>query len=183
MRKKISRKNFADILYDMDVRNGVEVGVWEGAFSELLLQRTGVDVLRCVDRWDGCGMSRLYDAEAIYNTAMKRLKPYGNRVKILRGESILIANQICNQSLDFAYLDASHDYESVKRDIAAWLPKVRNGGVISGHDYKNLPRTNKFVKKAVDEIFGAKVKLIGSHPPNWWVIKEDASDCGFAFQS
>jgi predicted O-methyltransferase YrrM len=38
-------------------------------------------------------------------------------------------------SLDAVFLDADHSYESVCKDVAAWLPKVKAGGVLAGHDY------------------------------------------------
>ena len=40
-----------------------------------------------------------------------------------------------NESLDFVFIDGLHDYESVKNDISYWYPKVKVGGIISGHDY------------------------------------------------
>ena len=42
-----------------------------------------------------------------------------------------------DKSLDFVFIDAGHDYTSVKKDIDAWLPKVKDGGIISGHDFMN----------------------------------------------
>ena len=41
-------------------------------------------------------------------------------------------------SVDWVHLDARHDYESVQSDIAAWLPKVKSGGWLSGDDYDEL---------------------------------------------
>lgn len=54
-------------------------------------------------------------------------------------------------SLDFVYIDAAHDYESVKRDIDAWLPKVKDGGILAGDDYNP---SWKGVIDAVNEKFG-----------------------------
>jgi cephalosporin hydroxylase len=51
-------------------------------------------------------------------------------------------------NLDFVFIDAMHTYDAVKEDIAAWLPKVRVGGVLAGHDY-DWPE----VRRAVDEAF------------------------------
>jgi len=53
-------------------------------------------------------------------------------------------------SLDIVFIDANHKYDFVKEDIALWYPKVRSGGILSGHDYS--PRLfHGDVKKAVDE--------------------------------
>jgi cephalosporin hydroxylase len=37
-------------------------------------------------------------------------------------------------SLDFVFIDACHKYEFIKADIEAWSPKVKAGGILSGHD-------------------------------------------------
>ena len=50
-------------------------------------------------------------------------------------------------SLDFVFIDAMHTYDGVTADITAWMPKIRKGGVLAGHDY-DWPE----VKRAVDDI-------------------------------
>jgi hypothetical protein len=72
--------------------------------------------------------------------------------------SVEAAAQIPPASLDFAYLDGRHDYESVKEDLEAWYDKVRPGGILAGHDYLDgvLPEGVFGVKSAVDEFFAAK---------------------------
>lgn len=37
--------------------------------------------------------------------------------------------------LDSVFIDGSHEYEHVDADIGEWLPLIRQGGIISGHDY------------------------------------------------
>lgn len=59
--------------------------------------------------------------------------------------------------VDVLVVDAAHDYESVKRDIVAWLPRMKPGGLIIGHDY--TPK-NPGVVKAFDERFGDKCQPI-----------------------
>ena len=52
------------------------------------------------------------------------------------------------------YIDGDHRKEPVLADINAWLPKVKKGGIIGGHDYMPKMRHNHQVKLAVDEFFG-----------------------------
>jgi len=54
-----------------------------------------------------------------------------------------------DSSLDFVFIDGEHTYEAVKQDISLWLPKVRRGGLIAGHDYG----VYRSVTDAVDEAF------------------------------
>ena len=61
------------------------------------------------------------------------------------------AVNFADESIDFVFIDADHSYESVKKDIEAWLPKIRKNGIISGHDYGNGNPSE--VKQAVDEKF------------------------------
>ncbi len=67
-------------------------------------------------------------------------------------------------SIDVCWIDAGHTEEEVDADIKAWLPKVKKGGIISGHDY--LPNTWMGVVAAVDKTFG---KPDGVEDWIWWV--------------
>ena len=81
-----------------------------------------------------------------------------------------------NMSIDVLYIDGDHTYEGCKKDVELWWPKLRVGGLFSGHDYKNRPRNNKEAKRAVDEYFdklGITVnKTMGERCPSFWWIKE-----------
>jgi len=93
---------------------------------------------------------------------------YPGRAFIREGWSTDIATYIPGGSLDLVFLDADHSYEGVRADIAAWLPKVRKGGWIGGHDYDNGEPGYDFsgVRKAVDEAFG-DVETDANF--TWWV--------------
>lgn len=64
-----------------------------------------------------------------------------------------------DESLDFVFVDAAHDFESVSRDLAAWYPKVRVGGRIAGHDY-NMGWAD--VLRGVDTFFGKSTGALRS---------------------
>lgn len=60
---------------------------------------------------------------------------FGDRIQLLLSDSVAAAALFSDESLAWVHLDARHDYDSVRADIAAWLPKVRPGGWLSGDDY------------------------------------------------
>ncbi len=63
--------------------------------------------------------------------------------------------------VDFVFLDDHHEYESVLAEIRAWLPRLKSGGIIAGHDVNaHYPG----VKKAIDVAFGIDVAEI--RPPH-----------------
>lgn len=69
------------------------------------------------------------------------------------------------------FIDAIHDYDSVKQDIAMWWPLVREGGYLCGHDYQH-----KFpgVMRAVAEHFNLMDVCLGPDSM-WWVQKPVAA--------
>jgi len=77
------------------------------------------------------------------------MKPFDGKFVPMRMTSLEAAAECENNSFDFVYIDASHEYEDVKADIKAWLPKVKKGGIIAGDDYNS-----RQVSRAVHEILG-----------------------------
>lgn len=144
---------------------GVEVGVQEGKFSVHLLKHWHGTRLICVDSWREQGDDYQDIAnvpqqvhELYYRRTLARLLPFGDRTEVWRMTSAEAAGKIVDGSLDFVYLDARHDCESVLEDLHLWYPKIRPGGIFAGHDYLNgrLPQGVFGVKKAVDAFLAEK---------------------------
>jgi predicted O-methyltransferase YrrM len=74
-----------------------------------------------------------------------------DRVTFVQGFSDAVAKSFDDASLDLVFLDADHSEEWMLRDLEAWLPKVRPGGIISGHDYGS--HRHRGVKAVVDRVF------------------------------
>lgn len=53
-------------------------------------------------------------------------------------QSAAAAQYFANQSVDAVFVDADHSYDGVARDITAWLPKIKPGGVLCGHDFHSV---------------------------------------------
>lgn len=124
---------------------GAEIGCANGATTHRLLQFCRGLTLYAVDRWEkvvggaevgdmgqsGCENWDNVRGEAIFDS---RVRTFGKRLKKLKGDSVEMAQHVKDESLDFIFIDADHRYSAVMADLAAWIPKVKPGGIISGHD-------------------------------------------------
>jgi len=138
----------------------VEIGVHRGALSERLLAARPDLTLYMVDLWERTADYPGERSEA-YAAATGRTMRYGSRAQILVGESVKWANSFHDASLDLAFIDADHSYEAVKADIEAWGPKVKPGGVLGGHDYRD--DKDYGVIQAVNEAFPKGLRLGRNH--------------------
>jgi len=152
----------------------VEVGSWQGCSACYLasrLKELGKDAtVFCVDQWSGLEMP---DPSVSHCISVPFLKKFMDNVRECGLSDVIVpiisdsdkaASRFENASLDFIFIDASHDYASVKRDISVWLPKLKPGGTISGHDFHT-----DGVKKAVFEAFSGR----NDYAKGWsWLIKD-----------
>jgi predicted O-methyltransferase YrrM len=134
----------------------VEVGSWKGMSAcymavEIINSNKNIK-FDCVDTW------KYYDwftdisegaFEGVYDVFLKNIDPVKDTINIVRELSWEAPLKYDDNSLDFIFIDASHDYESVKKDIISWLPKLKENGVMAGHDYNHTP-----VLTAVTEVLG-----------------------------
>lgn len=148
-------------LYDMFVRelgNGdtiVEVGSYLGAsacyLGEAILKAAKYIRVLCVDEWPA--LYRRDDGILVvqpYDTFCANVRQSGLcEVIIPLCCSSVKASRFVKNDLGAVFIDAGHDYASVKDDIKAWLPKVRKGGFLAGHDHSD---TFPGVVQAVNEL-------------------------------
>jgi hypothetical protein len=62
----------------------------------------------------------------------------GDVISLIIADSITASTFFADRSIDWVHLDARHDHEHLKADIAAWLPKVKVDGWLSGDDYDDV---------------------------------------------
>ena len=173
---------------------GVEIGVLEGDYSEFLLSNWQGKKLHLVDIWKtqpGNFQFTVAKWDAMIAHVNQRLDRFRDRYLIHRMSSVDAAKQFADESLDFIYIDADHHLAAVVADLKAWYPKLKHGGLFSGHDYFlkiGRPTMQKIsgqwkavanleVKKAVDAFASAnqiaKIELTEERDTNitWWWIK------------
>lgn len=163
------------LIRNKKLNEGAEIGVFMGYHAEHLLQSCRNLSLNLIDPYkviDGSG----YDSwnNLRFNILFLKLRlsflKY-QRARFIRQTSSEAAKNFSNGKLDFVYIDADHRYLGVKKDLNIWGTKVRNGGIIAGHDYGNKQWPG--VKLAVDE-WAKKNKYIVKTPGNnvvWYIDK------------
>jgi predicted O-methyltransferase YrrM len=125
----------------------VELGVWFGRSAaymavEIVNSKKKIQ-LDIVDNFLKSPIERATDS----------LKDF-DFVKIIQGNTAETAAQYRNKSLDFVFVDADHSAHGVSMDIMAWLPKMKKGGILAGHDYENWRYPE--LKVAVDHLLPVK---------------------------
>jgi len=147
-----------------------ELGSFAGESAVQFLNSPKVAFLLCVDLWKGgYGGEEDVASNADMETARLafdvRLSAFDPCRYAVRRDSTHVAARAISALFDLVYVDADHGYEATLGDIRAWLPGVKPGGIMAGHDYGT---THGGVKLAVDELFEGKE--IGVFPDSsWWV--------------
>lgn len=146
----------------------VEVGTRFGDLAYAVIEKRPDLKLTVVDSWEGA----FADAE---NAARQRL---GNKASIIKSRSVEATWMFPDASLDLVYIDAAHDYANVTADVKAWWPKVKKGGILSGHDFESR-NDDPFwgpieVQQAVNDWakpLGLVIRTVEVSCPSWWVVK------------
>jgi hypothetical protein len=121
---------------------GVEVGVHLGAGAQQILRCCSPHRLILVDNWrmsddptnTRCMRGGADAVEVRYLAVVERFKQ-DRRVVVWRSDSIDASIVIRRAFLDFVYLDASHLYDNVAKDLHMWASTLVDGGWLMGHDY------------------------------------------------
>ncbi len=150
-----TREDFPELMNRWGLTGtGIEVGCYRGGFATTIL-KSWPGVLYCVDPWEYQPQHRdmLNTPDQATNEAIARnelskwttSRPV-QRCYIIKDYSVNAANDWVrvhgrNPQIDFVYVDALHDYQSVTDDLNAWAPLIRSGGALCGHDYIQHPTT------------------------------------------
>ena len=127
----------------------VEIGSWKGKSSSFMcveIANSGKQIdFYCVDTFEG-SVEHQNNPELpmLYEIFKNNMKPVEEYYRDLKMPSLQAVQQFADESLDFVFIDGSHEYEDIKKDIVAWLPKVKRGGILAGHDYYFPPQPSSW---------------------------------------
>lgn len=142
-------------LKDSDKIECVEIGSYRGESALIISAFPFVNILHCVDPFE--------------NEDIQQRLRY-SRAKIWFGGSEEYTKVISDNSIDMVYIDAAHDYDTVKRDLETWSKKVKSGGFICGHDYNSNSWPG--VVQAVDEFSDLRNLLIKTYRDSSYMMQQ-----------
>ena len=176
------RLMIARLYAKMDYTVGAEIGTAAGDYAHSICRLNPGVKLYCIDAYTSYSGYDDYNAgqmEKNYEKAVEILKPYD--VEFIRSYSSTAVGLFDDGALDFVYIDANHEWPYIAQDLYCWDKKVRSGGIISGHDYEIVPRSDGkcHVKSAllgytdafnIDEwfVYGTGDGRVGS----WYWVKQ-----------
>jgi SAM-dependent methyltransferase len=161
----------------VDGQHFVEVGCWKGrsaAFMAVEILHSGKQIqFDCVDTWLGSDEPKHrgdpdVQRARLFEVFLRNIAPVRARVRVVRKSSLNAALGYADDSLDFVFIDAAHDYKSVAADIGAWLPKLKVGGVLAGDDYNK-----REVAEAVIDTLPAATIEQGKGTGIQWIMRKN----------
>lgn len=174
-----TRADISELLEEQGLLDlpAAEIGVWEGVFAKHILS-WGIKHLYLIDLWQHVpdGYAELTYPQAkldeVMASCMARLSEFDGKFEVLRGWAHEMAIHIDDGSLGFVYIDASHTYESVKRDLEVYWPKLVENGMMAGHDYPIAG-----VEKAVEEFAEEKnlkihLLVVNEGDASYWLERQ-----------
>jgi hypothetical protein len=135
---RFRRGALARLFAELGFKRGAEVGVAEGHYSRTICESNDGVEHHAVDPWhpykrSGSVIKDWNAQERCLQLAHEKLDPFG--VIFHRLPSFEGAKDFEDGSLDYVYIDGDHSFDFVMLDLIAWSPKVRQGGIVAGHDY------------------------------------------------
>ena len=124
-----------------------------------------IDPYREFPKASGGGM----DSAPGKEEALVKLSDYTHKIVWIHKFSWDATEDIPDE-LDFVYIDGDHRREAVEKDISLYYPKVKDGGLLCGHDYNK-----RGVYETVRNSFLYNIENVQFQSKDWWIVKEIVS--------
>lgn len=154
---------------------GAEIGVASGIHAACFLLELDIDIVYLIDpyiaykcEYESVSLERTREME---NNADIKLAKYKHKIRWIKKKSVDAVKFIADNSLDFVYIDGNHTYKSVAKDILSYYPKIKKGGLLSGHDYDygSIKRAvNEFINNQNLKLYTGRIR---PRKYDWWAWK------------
>ena len=153
---------------------GAEIGVYQGNYALIYLKDLDIKEVFLIDpyikyeNYERYASVTLTEAEKIAHAS---LSIYEKKIKWIKMKSAEAAELFDDESLDFVYIDGNHECQPVLQDVTLYYPKVKTGGLVSGHDFRLEAKNHVF--SAIKE-FCEKHDLkyqVDVQSTDWWIWK------------
>jgi predicted O-methyltransferase YrrM len=167
-----SGEGILDLIKNVDNPVGIEIGSDVGETASHLLKTRQDLFLYCIDPyvtyvdWNN---NHLNDREDVLQKFLNIMKPYESRYKLLRMNSDDAVDQFIDGSVDFVFVDGLHEYDQTFKDCQNYWPKLKTGGLFSGHDYQTIPGVNKSVNEFAHSI---NKQVLTTTNDMWYYFKD-----------
>lgn len=179
----LNREGLAKLFAELEFSGIAEVGVEQGEYSEVLARENPNAALFLVDAWKAYRGYRDHVSQAkldgFYERTAQRIDQFNRptrRVELIRKYSVEAAHRWEDGLLDAVYIDANHEFSHVVADLAAWVPKVRVGGIVSGHDFftSGGPYHVPYAVRGFTEAYKVSPWFVlrGDHTASWMWVKQ-----------
>ena len=166
--KQVKAWQHDDVLIDLISKNNfervAEIGVLKGKLTKRILcslcQNTlteywAIDPWKVTDEHSYLKTFTQKNWDDIYAEVCKKMR-WAEQLRVLRLTSERASKLFGRGHFDLVYIDGNHHFNNVINDIKLWLPRIRKGGILCGHDYG---RAETEVKEAIDKYFGNDVVI------------------------
>jgi len=166
----IGLNNLIKELGDVSDKTMIEIGSFIGEstviFAEHFKHVIAIDSF--VPHYDKNDPTSNFNFDDVFEEFQNRIEQKKDKITVYKMYSCDAVSSLKDDKYDFVYIDGLHTYEGVKDDINNYLPLVKKGGYIGGHDYGTQHPHLLGVTEAVDEMFGKPDKVFED---NSWIKK------------
>ena len=149
---------YISIIYEIEIKSIAEIGVFLGKNTRILKKEFPDSHIYLIDPWKP-DLNYLNSGNAVSKNNSTYEAAYLHVLSLFETDKNITILRKCSEdsiaflpdNLDLIFIDANHEYHAIKHNISIFLPKIRSGGILAGHNFgqKKFPG----VTKAVKEIF------------------------------
>ena len=158
--------------------DAIEIGTWEGKNAKDILDNLNINEIYLIDPWIEYEDYREWknphpqkELDGAYQKTKRLLKSYQNKIIYLKNFASKVIDKV--PVVDYIYIDGNHTYKYVLEDCENYWGKVKDGGVMAGHDIDL-----KEVAKAVQEFCNKRNLIFQVNGMDWWIVKKKKSNLG-----